>query len=106
MKKTILLGTISAIASLWLTDSVNAQENANPLDTLAQSVMKMQSRMDVMSRLKLSGYIQAQFQVADSNGAASFAGGNFASNVDKRFMVRRGRLKATYDGNLSQYVLQ
>jgi hypothetical protein len=103
MKKTILLGAISAVASLTL-NSVHAQEN--PLDTLAQSVLKTQAKVDGMSKIKLSGYIQGQYQVADSVGIASFAGGNFSPNVDNRFMLRRARLKATYDGNFSQYVFQ
>ena len=50
--------------------------------------------------------MQAQAQFADSMGIASFAGGNFNANTDKRFLVRRGRVKFTYDNSLSQYVLQ
>lgn len=85
---------------------ISAQETQSPSDTLAQSVLKLQSDLDALKKIKISGYLQAQFQVADSAGAVSFAGGNFASNVDKRFMVRRGRLKATYNGNMTMYVLQ
>ncbi len=106
MKRKKLLAAIGAAASLLLTNSMNAQENANAQDTLAQSVLKLQSKVDAMSRVKLSGYIQAQWQIADSNGAQGYAGGNFNQFVDNRFMLRRARLKATYDGNLSQYVFQ
>jgi hypothetical protein len=51
--------------------------------------------------------------VADSRGQASFNGGNFPTGVDKRFALRRGRVKFQYDSqlnskgwNTSQYVLQ
>src|ERR1051325_7887158 len=103
MKKTILQGAMSVIISLSLT-ALHAQEN--PMDTLAQSVLKTQAKVDALSRVKLSGYIQGQYQVADSVGIPSFAGGNFSPNVDNRFMLRRARLKATYDGSWSQYVFQ
>jgi hypothetical protein len=51
--------------------------------------------------------------VADSSGIGSFAGGTFSPGVDKRFMLRRARLKAQYDSPLndkgiqtSQYMFQ
>ncbi|RDC62456.1 porin [Adhaeribacter pallidiroseus] len=46
--------------------------------------------------LKFSGYIQPQFQLAQSAGAPSFAGGNFAANSNNRFMLRRGRIRMEY----------
>jgi hypothetical protein len=59
-----------------------------------------------LNRLKISGYIQAQFQSADTAGIESYAGGNFPANIDNRFAVRRGRFKLAYDYAFSQYVLQ
>jgi len=46
--------------------------------------------------LKFSGYIQPQFQLAQSPGAPSYAGGNFAANSNNRFMLRRGRIRMDY----------
>ncbi|MFM6975582.1 MAG: porin [Sphingobacteriaceae bacterium] len=43
--------------------------------------------------LKITGYFQFQYQKAAEKGAAAFAGGDFAKEVDDRFMVRRGRFK-------------
>ena len=86
---------------------LNAQEaQETPLDTLTRAVSKLQEDLAILKKIKISGYIQAQFQVADSAGVPSFAGGNFGANVDKRFAVRRGRIKFTYDNRLTQYVLQ
>ncbi|MBP6334055.1 MAG: hypothetical protein KA444_01185 [Bacteroidia bacterium] len=93
---------------------INAQEvERNPMDTLTSNVAALNSSMEVLKRLKITGYIQAQFQYADSAGQPSAAGGNFKSGVDKRFSVRRGRIKFTYSSPLndrgfstSQYVLQ
>ena len=92
----------------------SAQEmTESPMDTLTRRVGSIQSTLDVISRIKITGYIQSQFQWADSAGEASYAGGNFNPGVDKRFMLRRGRVKMQYDapGNelgitTSQYVFQ
>jgi hypothetical protein len=46
--------------------------------------------------LIISGYMQPQFQVAESDGAPSFAGGNFSPLSQTRFMLRRARVKVDY----------
>lgn len=74
--------------------------------TTIKKVNSLEDEIKAMKKLKVSGYIQAQAQFADSNGISSFAGGDFNANTDKRFSVRRGRIKFTYDNSLSQYVLQ
>jgi hypothetical protein len=44
----------------------------------------------------VTGYIQPQFQYAESRGAKGFAGGDFAPYSDNRFMLRRGRIRFDY----------
>ncbi len=107
-KRNVLLTATGLMLTLGVSiTKLNAQESTeNPIDTLARSVVKIQDDLAHLKKLKFSGYIQAQYQVADSIGAASYAGGNFPQYSDKRFAVRRGRLKAVYTGNWSQYVLQ
>src|SRR5215213_5368795 len=46
--------------------------------------------------LNISGYMQPQFQVAQSKGAPSYEGGNFSEFSNNRFMLRRARLKVDY----------
>jgi hypothetical protein len=58
-------------------------------DTVTQVVRRFE-------RLHFSGYIQPQYQVAQTKGIASFSGGNFAEQSDNRFMLRRARLKVDY----------
>ncbi|UIR54888.1 porin [Sphingobacterium sp. SRCM116780] len=43
--------------------------------------------------IKITGYLQTQFQKVQSPGVTSFSGGDFSTNADHRFMIRRGRLK-------------
>jgi hypothetical protein len=49
-----------------------------------------------MENLSFSGYIQPQFQVAESKGAPSYNGGNFSEFANSRFMLRRARVKLDY----------
>lgn len=46
--------------------------------------------------LNIGGYMQPQFQVAQSKGASSYEGGNFSEFSNNRFMLRRARLKFDY----------
>ncbi|MCX8010002.1 MAG: porin [Ignavibacteria bacterium] len=78
------------------------------VDGINETLLETKTTVDALKKIKLSGYIQAQWQLADrDNTAASFSGGgNFPANSKNRFLVRRGRVKVTYDNDLTQYVLQ
>jgi hypothetical protein len=105
MRKKVQL--ISLVSILSYASFLNAQETPkSPTDTIYPLVEKVQSDVGILSRLKVSGYIQAQWQKSDSIGSpGSFSGGDF-KGLDNRFMVRRGRIKFAYTNELSQYVLQ
>jgi hypothetical protein len=77
------------------------------VDGINETVLEMKSVLDALKKIKISGYIQAQFQSAESDGANSvYQGGAFPSTTHNRFMIRRGRIKFNYDNDLTQYVLQ
>ncbi|MBI3765167.1 MAG: hypothetical protein HY277_01520 [Ignavibacteriales bacterium] len=76
------------------------------LDGMNETLSAISSTVDALKKIKISGYIQSQYQIADSAGISSFAGGDFPKNVASRFQVRRGRFKINYDNDLSQYVLE
>lgn len=104
-KAMILLVAILSGFSAWSQEDRSAaiQQSA---DTLNAKIENVKSDLDFLKKLKISGYVQAQWQLADSNGISSFSGGNFPKNSDNRFSVRRGRVKLAYEGKLSQFVLQ
>lgn len=111
MKRIYSLLIILTMAGMTKTQAQDA--DVNPIDTLTATVSGIRQELDVMKRIKVSGYIQTQFQYGDSTGAGAYAGGSFAAGIDKRFMIRRGRVKFQYDAPLnergistSQYVLQ
>jgi Phosphate-selective porin O and P len=99
MKRNITLTAVAAMLSLCIgINTLKAQETTeNPIDTLARAVHRLTDDISVFKRVKISGFIQSQFQWADSMGAKSFAGGDFPATVDKRFKVRRAEFKTTYD---------
>ncbi|CAN5878225.1 porin [soil metagenome] len=99
-KRNILLTTIAAF-SLTCSVTLKAQEvPETPFDTLARNVQSLADDLNKMKRLKITGYIQPQWQYIDSAGAPSVAGGDFANGTSpyySRFTMRRGRFKFTYD---------
>ena len=48
------------------------------------------------NNISFSGYMQPQFQVTQSKGADTYAGGNFQDLTNNRFMLRRARVKLDY----------
>jgi len=107
MKKRNYTTVFLTAAILIMSCRIFAQDSMiNPDDTLTTTVVKLREEVDILKRIKFSGYIQPQLQFSDSCGIATYAGGNFNANTDKRFMMRRARIKATYEQGLSQYVFQ
>lgn len=91
------------ILSLISTAIISQEQKENPLDTLTRFVSGMSDDLSKMKRLKITGYVQPQFQYIDSAGAQSFAGGDFingaAGKYYSRFTMRRARFKFTYTYN-------
>ncbi|MBI3194798.1 MAG: hypothetical protein HYZ34_10090 [Ignavibacteriae bacterium] len=84
----------------------DVDEIQGALDGMNETMLEMKTTLDALKKIKVSGYIQAQFQIADTAGAKSLAGGDFPPFSDSRFQVRRGRVKVNYDNDLTQAVLQ
>ena len=109
---------IIPIAFLIILTSVfhrlNAQEQPQTNgDTISPKIEEVKKSIDLLKtdikllkRIKISGYVQGQFQIADRPGTKTYEGGDFSDASDKRFMVRRGRLKIAYVTDLSQFVIQ
>jgi hypothetical protein len=76
------------------------------VDGLNESFLEVKSVVDALSKIKVSGYMQAQFQSAQNDAVKSFAGGNLPTLTHNRFAIRRGRIKFNYNTTFTNYVLQ
>ncbi len=81
---------------LFLPYIAKTQYLMDMIDTSKTSGQDLLSVIKKFNHVRISGYIQPQFQVAESDGAKSYAGGDFATGVDNRFMLRRGRIRFDY----------
>jgi hypothetical protein len=85
-----------AIILLLLTQSTEAQFLMDMTDTTMQVPEGQIAKYKRYDHARISGYIQPQFQVAESKGVESFNGGDFGERQSNRFMLRRGRLRFDY----------
>jgi hypothetical protein len=81
------LGSHEVLGQRFLMDLV---------DTTNQMGKGMLSIYERYNRVRISGYIQPQFQVISRKGAETYGGGNFSAQSNNRFMLRRGRLRVDY----------
>lgn len=108
------------LVCLLTSFSVSAQIQELPetvedkIDTLYNRTNSLMDDVGLIKKLKITGYLQLQYQLADTAGAQgnSFAGGTFDANVNNRFLLRRSRIKTSYDNNdefgntITQIVMQ
>ena len=95
-RRTIVHTLASITLLLSVCHSAQGQFLMDMMDTtkeLGRGLFSMYRRFD---HIRISGYIQPQFQAASSEGAAGYSGGNFSDFSDNRFMLRRGRLRFDY----------
>jgi hypothetical protein len=82
--------------SIVSTQTTQSQFLMDMIDTtkeMGKGILNIYKNFD---RLKMSGYIQPQFQFASAEGISSFEGGDFAPHVNNRFSLRRGRIRFDY----------
>jgi len=68
------------------------------LDTTRDEHKRLYYSLKKLDHIRISGYMQPQFQVASAQGVESFSGGDFPTHVNNRFMLRRGRIRFDYAG--------
>jgi len=88
--------TIILTGMLLSSLPVSAQFLMDMLDTTKAAGRGLVSMYRRFDHLRVSGYIQAQYQRATSEGADGYSGGDFSDFSDNRFMLRRGRIRFDY----------
>lgn len=78
-----------------------------PLQQVEERTQKLEEAVNKLNKLKVSGYIQTQFQWGEGQSALKVGAKN--ANTDESFSrigIRRGRVKLTYDEGLATGVFQ
>ena len=83
-------------AALLLCQLLQAQYLMDMVDTTKDMGKSMLSLFNRFDNIRFSGYIQPQFQVTQTKGSKNFSGGDFATNSNNRFMLRRARVRFDY----------
>jgi len=94
------------------------------LTGMEESYLETKSAVDKLKKIKVSGYLQAQFRTALNYEDATdtfvshktpgtyaypvgdFAGGGFGTGIGSEFQIRRGRVKVAYEADITQAVFQ
>lgn len=90
-RRTFLLAAL-----LFFAQVTSAQFLMDMIDTtksLGKGMLNLYNRFD---HIRITGYVQPQFQLAQQKGAKSFNGGDFAPLSNNRFMLRRSRIRFDY----------
>ncbi len=75
------------------------------VDGLSEGQVALDSTVSGLKKIKLSGYIQGRYEHSEASFNGLRTDGKSAANSD-RFLVRRARLKAVYQGRNAEYLLQ
>ena len=79
--------TCQALQAQFLMDMVDTTKD------MGKSMLSIYKKFD---HIRINGYLQPQFQVTQTKGSKNFSGGDFATNSNNRFMLRRGRVRFEY----------
>lgn len=90
-KKLLLL-----LLALLMCQFLEAQFLMDMVDTSKDVGKGLLSIYKKFDRIRINGYMQPQLQVAQAKGARNFSGGDFATNSNNRFTLRRGRIRFEY----------
>lgn len=80
-----------ALCFVLFTASAQSQFLMDMIDTSKETGKGMLALYRKFDRIKIGGYIQPEFQFAQSKGIKSFEGGDFGPQVRNRFLLRRSR---------------
>jgi phosphate-selective porin len=123
LKRTILIvfllmPMVKSIAQDTSQTAMKVAEVADAVSGINETLAEMKTTLSALAKIKLSGYVQSQFnsavgaggydgaQTSGPTAVGNFSGGALSKDVASRFLVRRGRLKVMYDNDLTQYVMQ
>ncbi|MDO4789598.1 MAG: hypothetical protein Q3998_01365 [Porphyromonas sp.] len=104
MKKISIL---LACLSLYSVGMAQQEEEQSPIAKIEQKVQEQEEALTLLKKLKVSGYIQTQWQHGEKDASLRVGTKNDQKeDTFSRLGIRRGRIKFTYDAGLASSVFQ
>ena len=98
----------TVVCCLCLATASFAQElELTPTEVLEQRTQMVEESLKTLQKLKVSGYIQTQYQWGEQNASLKVGAGN--NNPEESFSrigIRRGRIKFTYEEGIASGIFQ
>lgn len=94
--KIISCKVLPVLAFLLISFTGKTQFLMDMIDTTKEMGKGFLGLYKKFDHIRISGYIQPEFQVIQTRGGKTFDGGDFPADVNNRFMLRRGRLRFDY----------
>lgn len=96
------------------TEPISVEELKDRVDGIDENVTVLLGDVAGLKKLKISGYMQINFEKTEFSKGFNLSGKDFTNNpydsafefTQSRFRVRRARLKFSYDAGITQFVLQ
>jgi hypothetical protein len=98
VKKLIAYKFVLIITCLCFTGAAYSQFLVEMLDTTRDEHKGLYYSLKKLDHIRISGYMQPQFQATTQKGSRNYSGGDFPPNANNRFMLRRGRIRFDYAG--------
>lgn len=103
-KKTLVFLPLLLIG---LNNQLIAQEASHKqLDALEQRTSTVEKALKELSYLKISGYLQGQYQVGQEEASLRVGSNLSKTNTNSRIGMRRSRVKFSYDRGIASAVFQ
>lgn len=110
--KTILATVVCLIYFFSIASKAEEDTRASidelkgKVEGIDENVLGLLSDVAGLKKLKISGYMQIQFEKTEANSGFSMNPYDSSDYVLSRFRVRRARIKTAYDAGLTQFVIQ
>jgi hypothetical protein len=106
-----MIRVVAAVAALALAPAALAEEEvdaaalAGKVASLEEQLAELKGDVSSAKKLKFSGYVQSRWEWQEA-AANAYNNTPEAAPAQNGFHIRRGRFKAVYDADWSQYALQ
>lgn len=103
----MIMFTVSASVAFAQEDvRTKVEELGGQVGGHDEAIKELQNDVSALKKIKISGYLQAQFEKSEKAGGFVADPYDAKDAVKSRFNLRRSRIKIAYDGGSTQMVVQ